>query len=202
MACQNETRHHVVFSLARHCEDADWWWVDNYQIIQCRGCGAPTFRHERIDADSDQYDEVTGESNLASNVVLYPSRGTKAELENTRFLPSGVQSVYREVLLALGAQAPVLAAIGLRTLIEAACRDLGATGKLKSMIDGLVANGKFSAEESDILHLLRDAGNASAHETHAFTQKELMHALTMVEHILTTVYLLPHHRHDLPSGAV
>jgi ribosomal protein S27E len=71
VACQNETRHHVVFSLARHCEDADWWWIDNYQIIQCRGCGSPTFRHERIDADSDQYDEVTGESYLASNFTLH-----------------------------------------------------------------------------------------------------------------------------------
>ena len=201
VGCQNDTRHHVVFSLARRCEDAGWWWIENYQVLQCRGCGSPTFRYERVDEDSDQYDEVTGESHLASDVVLYPSRGTKPELENTRFLPSGVQRVYREVLLALGAQASVLAAIGLRTLIEAACRDLGATGNLKSMIDSLVANGKLRAEESDILHLLRDAGNVSAHETQAFTQKELMHALTMVEHILTTVYLLPHHRHDLPSGA-
>jgi hypothetical protein len=103
-------------------------------------------------------------------------------------------------LLALGADTPILAAIGLRTLIKAACKDLGATGNLKRMIDALVANGNFRAGEADILHLLRDAGNTSAHDTRVFTQQELLGAVMMVEHILTNVYLLPHYRNDLPSG--
>jgi len=199
VACQNETRHHVLLSLKRSTEDGDWWRVETYQIIQCRGCGSPTFRYERTDPDSQQTDGETGESFSASEVSLYPYRDTKPELAKARFFPLGVQTVYREVLLAIGAHIPVLAAVGLRTLVEAACRDLGAAGNLKSMIEGLATKGILRAEEAEILHLLRDAGNASAHEARAFTQGELLNALTMVEHILTTVYLLPHHRRELPS---
>jgi Domain of unknown function (DUF4145) len=199
LACQNNTQHHVVLSLARRSEDADWCCIENYQIIQCRGCGSPTFRYERLDPNCGSIHEETGQQYPQSEVVLYPPRETKSQVENACFLPSAVQSIYREVLRVLVASTPVLAAIGLRTLIEVACRDLGVTGNLKGMIDDLVADGRLRAEEAEVLHQLRDAGNASAHETRVFTQAELIQALRMVEHILTTVYLLPHHRSDLPS---
>jgi len=190
-----------MLSLSRRSEDEDRWWIENYQIIQCRGCESPTFRYERIDPDSEQYDEVKGESYLASKEVLYPSRNTRPELEKTVFLPFPIQIIYREVLRALAANTPVLAAIGLGTIIEAACKGLGEAARPRPMINSLVTKGKLRAEEAEILHSLYDARNASAHETRAFKKEELLHALTMVEHILTTIYLLPHHRDDLPSGA-
>jgi hypothetical protein len=199
LACQNDTRHHVVASLTRRFKDPDLEFIERFQIVQCAGCGSPTFRYEKEDAESEQVDCETGESFLATDQRLFPSRDTRPEIAYSQFLPFAVQSVYREVLRALAADTPILVCIGLRALVESACRDLGGHGKLKDMINGLLSSGRFRPEEAKLLDALRDAGNESAHEARALRNDQLLKALWVVEHVLTTVYLLQHHRNDLPS---
>jgi hypothetical protein len=196
LTCRNDTRHHVVLSLMRVSHDGDWWWSDVYQIVQCRGCQSPTFRHERTDPDSDQTDPETGEHFLDADEALYPARESRREMEYAQFLPMAVQKLYREVLKSLASGTPVLAAIGLRTLVTGCCNDLGAKGTLKEMINGLASSGRLRPAEAAILHSLRDTGNASAHECCELSRDALLKAVVAVEHVITSVYLLSHYQHE------
>ncbi len=88
----------------------------------------------------------------------------------------------------------VLAGVGIRTLIEAVCKNKKTLGTdLFRQIDGLVSQGLLTAEGAKILHKIRSLGNAAAHEIKPHTPEQLGLALDVVEHLLQGVYVLPHH---------
>jgi hypothetical protein len=93
----------------------------------------------------------------------------------------------------------VLAGIGIRSIVEAVCTEKTATGhNLQQRIDALVTLGLITRDGATILHSLRFMGNAAAHEVTAHTESELDTAFDVVEHLLTTVYVLPHAAARLP----
>ena len=92
----------------------------------------------------------------------------------------------------MSVQAPVLAAIGLRALLEAVCKEKKARdGDLFKKIDSLVEKKILTPAGAMILHRIRTLGNEAAHEVKPHTEGQLALAMDIVEHLLMDVYILP-----------
>jgi len=113
-------------------------------------------------------------------------------MESHYFLPNKVRIVYEETLRALSNKAPILAAIGIRAVVEAVCKDKECTERnLEKNIELLVKKGHLASDQGDFLHLQRFMGNAAAHEIEPPERDELTAALDIAENLLANLYVLP-----------
>jgi Domain of unknown function (DUF4145) len=169
----------------------DYW--QHYQVVQCQGCDEYSFRLLERTSDFAVAGSETGELELEDRVTLFPPRiAGRPPLRHLLEIPARVRSIYDETRKALLGRQPILAGVGLRSLIEAVCREKGAPGdNLQKRIDSLFELGVLTHEGADILHALRGLGNASAHETEAHSEADLSTAFDVVEHLLQTVYIIP-----------
>lgn len=198
VACQScgpEKNHVVLKSVdeSGHGElnpDYDFYWHTSFQIIQCQGCNAITFR-----SLSSNSEDVYPDGEPAEVEELYPNRTEgRPLLSDSHLLPHDLEKIYSETVSALNGRQPVLAGIGIRAIIETVSKDKSATGKdLFSKINSLVSAQVLTKEGADILHKLRTLGNKAAHEVKGHGAKELSLALDVVEHLLQAVYILPFH---------
>jgi len=191
LACDGSTNHDVVASHKSHF-GSDEMGIDvwnGYEIAVCRGCGSVSFVH--TSACSEDFDPNTGE--ISSSVTLYPDRlSGRKQIHGDENFPAKTRRIYSEVIKAMNSSSPLLAAIGLRALIESICLDQAAKGKnLKARISALAALGLLSQRQADILHNHRFMGNKAAHEMEAAPPQELVAALEIAETLLKTIYLLP-----------
>lgn len=189
--CNRKTNHDIVASHNRHMAtpDNDIQQWDDYHIAVCRGCDTVSF----IESSrcTEDFDPVTGE--MESKVILYPDRASgRMPLNGAEHFPQKTRRIYLEVIKAMNCNSPLLAAIGLRALIESICIDQQAKGRdLKTRISELATLGLLSKKQADILHTHRFLGNIAAHEIEAPQPQELVAALDIAETLLKTIYILP-----------
>lgn len=196
-SCRRDTRHSLVADAEQVCdEERGGRQRVIYQLIRCKGCETLSCREIRTTADQ------AGANGAPDEVTLYPPRAAGHEwLERIRHLPGPVERVYREVLGAMNAGLPLLATIGLRTLIEAVCYDARAKGKnLESLIDSLADLGVLSKAQATTLYSPRLVGNPATHQITAPESAELTAALRISEAILETLYVIPRLKQDLQTG--
>ena len=106
--------------------------------------------------------------------------------------PGKKKRIYIETLKALNSQTPILAAIGLRALIELICLEqkTRATNLVKR-IDELAEFRLLSAKQVEFLHNHRFMDNEAVHEIIAPKPEHLVAANDIAETLLKTIYLLP-----------
>lgn len=197
--CTGKTTHKVLVSVdvqgqEKYQNDAlNISWSTDNQIVQCLGCKTVSFR--QASSHSEDYEDYDEEHTCyAIREKLYPSRleGIKGLGDDTHYLPSSIKRIYDETLMALSNQAPVLAGIGLRALLETVCKEKQATGgNLLTKIDNLVNIGILTPASAAILHKIRTLGNDAAHEVKPHSDRQLSLAMAIVEHLLKDVYILP-----------
>ncbi len=195
--CSGKTTHHVKASYDQRAEYENrhgyFWFYADHQIVQCQGCSTISFREASTNSEDWDIDD-DGEMCSAVSESLYPYRieGVKGLGEDTMWLPSTVNLIYAETLQALAASSPILAGIGLRSLLEMVCKERSAVGKdLFHKIDGLVDARVLTPAGAAILHKIRTLGNDAAHEAKPHTPTQLAVALSIVDHLLLEVYILP-----------
>jgi hypothetical protein len=166
-------------------EEYEEWAV--YRIIRCRHCGEISFQKRYWNS----FDEITEEPIVTE--TLYPSRTVcRQTISAATHFPLKVKYLYKETLKAFNVDAPTVAAIGLRAVVEAICRDQKCEGKdLKQKIDALVTRDLLSKAEADFLHIHRLIGNEAAHEAVTLTAEDLNSAIDILEHLLKTLYETP-----------
>jgi hypothetical protein len=197
--CGKYTNHAILAEkeFRSNPEYEDHWGEDHY-FGQCAGCDAINYAisswHE------GDWNPHTGDMDLTWKT--YPGADTaRQSMPDGYHLPGKISSIYQEVIGAMNAQLPVLAAIGLRALIEAICRDRGiAGGNLEKLIDGLATNGVLSTAQASILHGHRFLGNIAAHEVVSPKPRELVAALEIAETVLRTIYVLPELSKQITTG--
>jgi hypothetical protein len=174
------------------------WW-DNYEVIQCRGCDSISFRH--VSGNSEDYEEGTGK--YREEEKIFPSREAgRSPIEGCSSFPFTTRTIYSEVYAALNNNAPLLAAMGLRALIESVCKEQETTSKsLMGKINELADMGLLSKKQAEFLHAHRFMGNVAAHELKAPNQNELLAALDIAETLLKTIYILPHTVTTIRTGS-
>jgi len=166
--------------------------LESYQIVRCLGCESYSFRSARSNSEVF-YPINEGEFIHVEDVQIYPPRAAgRPELRDTHLLPYQVRHVYEETHTALCSEMHILAAIGIRALVEAVCAEEEAQGSsLQKKIDSLVELGVLTQAGADILHQVRSMGNDAAHEVRKHTLETLGTAFDVAENLLQNVYILP-----------
>lgn len=199
--CKRETNHAIVAEHALTGGDAEYgiqWW-DNFEIVECQGCETVSFRH--VSANTENVDYQTGQ--LEQFIKLFPDVAKNREpISDLEEFPPLTRRVYLETLTALSGNAPILAAIGIRAIIESICKDLN-TGKknLEKNIDALADLGHLSKKQAELLHNHRFMGNVAAHEIQPPKPASLIAALDIAETLLKTIYILPRIADAIPKPA-
>lgn len=195
--CFGKTSHSVLATVivdgSEGNGDYSFDWQNDHQLIQCLGCKSISYRVVSSNSE-DYFQDDEGNTLYAVSEKLYPPRiaGVKSLGDDTIYLPLKVRQIYEETLLALSVNAPVLAAIGLRALIETVCKEKDAQGgDLFKKIDSLVEKRVLTPASATILHKIRTLGNAAAHEVKPHSERQLSLALDIVEHLLKDVFILP-----------
>jgi hypothetical protein len=107
-------------------------------------------------------------------------------------LPSLIQVIYEETILAIENEQNVLAGIGVRALVETVCKDNEAAGdNLYQKIDSLREKAIVTPMGAEALHKLRVLGNSAAHEVKSHNRQQLYLALEIIEHMLDGTYIIP-----------
>lgn len=194
--CGEGTTHVVRASVTEHNSDepqpgCSFEWINRYEIIQCGGCKMFSFR--KAQSNSEDFDPAT--NSWPEVIELFPSRVKgRAPINDYGLLPVALQRIYQETLKALNSGQPVLTGIGVRAIVETVCKDQKAPGRnLKSKIDNLVAKNVLTEAGADILHKLRVLGNNAAHEVEPHDVLQLGFALDVIDNLVSSVYILPHH---------
>lgn len=196
--CAGKTSHKVLVSVNAICSESDTfpfekYWESDYQVVQCLGCDAVSFRKTYL--CQEDYDLATSCGNeYILEETLYPSRleGIKGLGDDVNYLPLTVRRIYREILMTLSNKAPILSAIGFRALLEAVCKEkCDPNLNLYQMIDNLVTQNILTPDRAKILHAIRTLGNAAAHDVEPHTDDQLELAMDIIEHLLKDVYVLP-----------
>ena len=197
--CSGKPEHIVLCSVDTNGSESmgnhdNYYWSESDQIIQCQGCKTISFRaissnSEDLDCDDD------GNTIEAQVESLFPPRLANLKgipVDDTWAIDSKVRSIYVETMGALHSGSPLLAAIGLRAIVEAVCKSQSAQGNdLLKKIDDLVFKGVLTPGGAAVLHKIRALGNKAAHEVLPHTEKQLAVAMAVVENLLQTVYIIP-----------
>lgn len=199
--CKTYTSHAVTASHRVHSEpEEDVQWTTTYRILTCKGCETFTFSIEA--SNSEDYDPDTGDEIVTYK--YYPPRNAGREpiAGCDQHLPKKLIRIYKEVLAALNHGMPLLAGIGLRTLIEALCNNQKAVGNdLKQKIDSMATKGVIAEKQAELLHKHRFLGNVAAHEVQAADPHELVAATDIAETMIKTIYILPVVGNTIKTGA-
>lgn len=192
--CSGKTTHSVLAVVGTHGSEGNYFdWYTDHQLIQCLGCKSISYRIVSSNSE-DYFCDENGDVVHAESEKLYPPRlaGIKGLGDEAIHLPQKVRQIYEETLTALSVNAPVLAAIGLRALVETVCKEKEAEGKdLFNKIDSLVSKQVLTPMGATILHKIRTIGNAATHEVKPHSERQLSLALDIVEHLLKDVFILP-----------
>jgi len=189
--CDQQTNHAVRGSVMYSWSTQDIQGVDIYEIIQCKGCDALSFRIGS--SNSEDFDVVDDEMIHPETEEIYPSRLMgRTEMEDIYSLPEKIRTLYKETHAAMSTKHRILSGMGIRALIEAVCLEEKADGKnLEKRIDDLVTKGVLTKRNAEVLHKTRFLGNRAAHEIYAAKDTELEVAFDVVENLLETVYVIP-----------
>lgn len=199
--CKRETNHEIV---AKHehsdhdeINEISWWNI--YEVLECQGCDTVSFR--TVHTNTEDIDYETGKLETSIEIFPGPTKGREPIPDSDEFPPL-TRRVYLETLAALTSKAPILAAIGIRAIIESVCKDLN-TGKrnLEKNIDELANLGHLSTTQAEMLHKHRFMGNVAAHEIQPPKPAHLIVALDIAETLLKTIYVLPKLAATLESPA-
>lgn len=197
--CKRETNHIIVAEYVRGGRDEKYEvdWSSHNEILECQGCETVSFRH--VSSNTDCVDYETGK--LEEFIEIYPDlTKTREPIPDSDEFPAPTRRVYLETLTVLSGNAPILAAIGIRAIIESICKDLK-TGKrnLEKNIDALADLGHLSKGQAELLHKHRFMGNVAAHEIQPAKPANLIAALEITETLLKTIYVLPRMAATLPQ---
>lgn len=190
VSCVKHTNHEV---LKEHnmSERGDYDCDLLYQIVKCLGCDQISFRKIFRDIEA-AFPIADDEWEVPETTDCYPKafEGHGAVVERW-YVPELVYEIYSELLLTLKEDASILASLGLRATVEAVCNDLKITGgNLSVRINKLVTAGHISKGDAERLHGIRFMGNDAAHEIKSPKRQSLKVALKIVEHMLSSVYIL------------
>jgi hypothetical protein len=189
-SCDRETWQTVLFSKTI-TGDPEYRIDELYEVLQCCGCHGISFRKVVQDIEA-AYPINEDEWEVPEDIFSYPRilKGHRA-LENIWSLPNAVKDIYTQSIQAIKEDSNILAGIGMRACIEAICNDRDIKGKtLDKRIDALAKVGLISQKDAERLHAIRFLGNDAAHEIKNATQKNLLIALRIIDHLLINIYIL------------
>lgn len=187
-SCDGQTNHEVIGIHSESGDVSEYHFMLEHAVVKCCGCESVSFRKAFHDYENvHQIGDDEWDYDLTVDIFPKKARG-KLDLQHA---PEVVKSIYEETCNAFSDGSHTLAGIGFRATIEAICNDQEIAGKeLHSRINNLAVKGLISKKDSTRLHSIRFLGNDAAHDIKKPSVETLTAALTIIEHLLTTIYLI------------
>jgi len=220
--CKLDTNHQILKKHTVH-EDIDeqfnFYITEDYMICQCMGCETVNFVQEYDDPNMHFYHPEEKEWIDMEDIKVYPPKPLTDKYENYPMkdydhLPKLLKTLYRQVVANFEMKHYLLAAAGLRMIIEGLCNELlikegfliddetgekkvsRKTGKvvisdsLEGRINGLSEAGVLTRKASKTLHIIRNVGNQTVHELKDPKRSVILSGLEIIEHTFYDVYEL------------
>lgn len=191
----------IVAEHARTTEDekAPVWVSTEYFILRCSGCDEIYFRQDsRCSEDYDMVENVhTGEieQTVASKITYWPAPNKRSNpnwISWVWAVDRKLDELFTETYTALNNDAPILAAIGVRTILDHVSETLGVdpASPFCEKLEALQSSGKIGADEKETLSILTDAGGAAAHRGWKPSDEQLNMLVTIIESFVYRTVIL------------
>jgi len=220
--CDRRTNHDILHCHHVKGQETDdegvpfLWWDEKSYIVQCAGCDEVGFI--KVYGDSEMYSYGNdGEMYYDTSVKVFPAepereppRGRELETKHFSKVPELLLSLYSQIVNAFNDKAYILVGIGLRTMVEAICKDLEIedgyvldedgnkkvdkqgneirSRKLAGKINGLVEKSVILPKQAEIIDQLRDLGNEVVHEIKVPKRSTLSKGIAIIEFLLEHTY--------------
>lgn len=159
-----------------------------YSIFRCGACDEVCYETVSWSDDNLEYDEH-GTPEAVEHVMQYPAPVSAHFDFNIESTPRRLDEILDEMLYALAGSKNTLATIGLRLAVEFIVKDKECKGKnLAQKIDDLRKQDLIDDDQRDLLHRIRERGNAGAHEAVGMNPEELVAGMSIIEGLLEKLY--------------
>jgi Domain of unknown function (DUF4145) len=170
----------------------------DHSMLQCRGCETVFYLQSSWDSeDVDQWYEPDGSigGDYARTVTTYPKPTSKTKpqwFSTVQKADQQLAQILDETYLAYDGSLLILAAVGIRTVIDRTTELLGIdpAKPFKEKLDELQTGGWIGDTEKQILEVVIDAGSAAAHRGWSPDAKEAAQLITVLEVFLQKVFLV------------
>jgi hypothetical protein len=189
--CQSETNHHVLFELQEPWGDREG--LEEFEILKCCGCDSITVRNRSLLMGGGDCEVITDvevryfppATSRRSPKWLDSHEWLLARLDD-HFLPRLLNQIYT----ALFNDAPALAAMGIRALLERTMIDkCGDQGSFPKNLEAFRSAGFIGQKQVEALKDTLELGHASIHRNFDPSAEEIHLALDITEGILAAVYV-------------
>lgn len=220
-ACKIRTNHSYIqkYTDEGHNVGEDHFsWKDEYYIIKCLGCDSISFFREYGDEEMINYNSF-GELEYYTDKYVYPEEPVTVDSEKTykydsqnfKTAPEVIQELYKQVVSCFELQHYLLAAVGLRMIIEGFCNDqeikdgikytkagnerldeksdIRRFSDLEGRINGMEEKKLITPINTKILHQIRHLGNATAHELEVPKRSMILNGIKIIENLIVNVYV-------------
>jgi hypothetical protein len=220
--CNTNTNHGIIYkhSIGEDVYENGYFWSEDYIISQCMGCDTVGFIKDYDDITMHFFNYDTHEPIDLDDITVYPPEPLNKKDNNNNYnmvefqhLPELLNTLYRQVVANFELRHYLLAAAGLRMIIEGICNDRSITKgyvindetgiietdkegnriqskNLNGKINGLVEQGILTEGQTAILHMIRKLGNQTVHKLNNPKKKILLDGLEIVEHTFRNIYEL------------
>ncbi|HAL07789.1 MAG TPA: hypothetical protein DCP26_10635 [Brevundimonas sp.] len=161
---------------------------ESYSILRCGACDGVCY--ETVSWDSETYArDEDGDIFMIETALQYPAPVSAHFSFNTESTPQKLNLILEEMLYSLAGSKMILATIGLRLAVEFIVKDSQCAGRnLEQRINDLRAKDLIDDDQKELLHRIRNRGNAGAHEAKGMNAKELVAGMSIIEGLLEKLY--------------
>lgn len=163
---------------------------NTYLVLECRGCESVKILHTSwFSEDTDEGGKPRIEERYYPSSVFRPLPRWIWQLDRQWHITKLLHEIYQ----ALKNDAPSLAAMGVRAVIEAIMIDkVGDHGSFSANLKDFRQKGFISTFQLGILEVALEIGHASIHRGFIPKKEQLEVALDTLENLVHSLYLLDH----------
>ena len=191
--CQQETNHKVLCSHTFKYDDkeSDIQGSIDYLVVLCCGCERISLATVSACSEDIEY-YADGTCEYVDDIKQYPNpKIGYGKLEYSYTIPDFIRLIYNQTCNSIANGDYILAGVGLRTIIEAICKDENVGGRnLTSKITNLLKGRYISKQDCEVLHGIRFMGNDATHKILSPTKQQVIMAIKIIENLLENKYCL------------
>lgn len=195
--CSGQKKHDVLcHEEVKWHEDIDRdFSIDGsniYDLFKCCGCDSVVLRHKSW--DSEDYNYETGRPETYTRYYPPPTF-RKLPRWISDFFPftdidESISELMHEINIALQNNAPRLATMGIRALLEIVMIDkVGDKGTFSANIKSFKEEGYVSAKQEEVVQSILEAGHATMHRAYKPEKDNVVQLMDVTESIIETIYI-------------
>ena len=204
----NECRRQTIHTLEAQCvgkwdeDSGHLYGGTEFSLYRCGACDEEVC-FEKSSWFSEEYEQdEDGNAHFVRSEIQYPPPSSADFAFDTDFTPSEVNELIDEMLYALAGSKLKLATVALRMVVEFIVTDTKCAGQnLQKKIEDLHAKGHVDVTQVELLHKIREKGNAGAHQRIAMSRNEMVAAISIINLLLGRLYNGPARQDDVIKKA-